>query len=158
MTGDDRTAIIRAALDRVEDPEIPITLRDLGVLREVEVGDDEVVVRMVATRMGCPAIDDMARRVRAAVHTVDADVSVQVQWGMEQWSAEDITADGRATLREAGYGLMRRRLTCPYCGSEHIRQDGVFGGSLCQTPFICRDCGSTFEAVRSALEGARREE
>lgn len=145
-----RTALDEA-LGRVEDPEVPITLRDLGVLRDVEVDGGQVTVRMVPTRLGCPALDEMARRVRETVRQVDASLDTRVEWSMESWTPQAITGNGLASLREAGYGQLRRRIRCPYCESEDVRQEGLFGGALCKTPFTCRGCGSTFDALRSAL-------
>ena len=36
-------------------------MRELGVLREVEVNDDQVLVTITPTYTGCPAMDVMRR-------------------------------------------------------------------------------------------------
>ena len=47
-------------LSTVCDPEIPVlTLQDLGVLRDIEVVNDEVKVTITPTYAGCPAMDTM---------------------------------------------------------------------------------------------------
>ena len=51
----------RHIAERVPDPELPmLTLADLGVLRDVEVGGDgTVVVSLTPTYSGCPAMAEM---------------------------------------------------------------------------------------------------
>jgi ring-1,2-phenylacetyl-CoA epoxidase subunit PaaD len=51
-------------LEEVKDPEVPVlSIRELGVLREVEVSDDGVVVVMTPTYSGCPAMHAMESEV-----------------------------------------------------------------------------------------------
>lgn len=152
MDAQERENAIRAELDLVEDPEVPITLHDLGVLRDVRVDGKNVEVTMVPTRLACPGRDEMARRVRAATHEIDPDASVNIYWDMESWEPTDITAHGCGVLREAGYSpALDNEIECPYCGSGEVEREGDFGGSLCKMPYTCGSCRSTFEAVRSAL-------
>ncbi len=60
-------AAVRALLDDVHDPEIPIlTIADLGVLRDVRIEAGRVVVVITPTYSGCPAmhaIEDDIRHV-----------------------------------------------------------------------------------------------
>src|SRR4029453_1191463 len=57
---DSRREEILAWLDEVKDPEVPVlSIRELGVLRDVQVSDDEVVVVMTPTYSGCPAMHAM---------------------------------------------------------------------------------------------------
>lgn len=148
MTLQDR---IRGALATVEDPEVPITLADLGVLREVEFTEHAVRIVLVPTRLGCPARDEMARRVRAAVHTVDPALQADVEWQITAWSPAAVSGKGLTVLPLAGYASpAQTEIGCPYCGSGEIRTEGAFGGSLCKRPYTCRACGSPFDALASA--------
>lgn len=143
------------AVRAVEDPEIPVALSDLGVVRSVDVDPEGVRVVLRPTRLGCPARDRMERDVTLAVRTVAPDVSVSVDWEMEVWSDADVSEAGRAALGEVGYAvLLGGPPRCPYCGSADTRREGAFGGALCKVPHTCRGCGSTFDALRSAA-GAR---
>ena len=61
---DARREEILAWLEEVKDPEVPVlSIRELGVLRDVEVLGDDVVVVMTPTYSGCPAM-----------HAMEADV------------------------------------------------------------------------------------
>lgn len=147
-----RTASIDAALRVVEDPEVSVTLHDLGVLRGFSVDGDTVTVALRPTRLGCPGRDRMERDVIAAVQAVDPTVAVTVNWEFMPWSEADITPAGKAALSEIGYTvLLGAPARCPYCSSDDVRPAGEFGGALCKAPYTCRRCGSTFDALRSAL-------
>ena len=50
-------AAARAALSEIADPEIPlISITELGIVREVAVAGDRVVVTLTPTYSGCPAM------------------------------------------------------------------------------------------------------
>lgn len=141
---------VRAAIGAVEDPEIPVTLVDLGVVRSVDVVGDGIRVVLRPTRLGCPARDEMARRIRAAVANVAPDVPLDLQWEAVGWNAADVTARGSKVLLQIGYSAPgAQSISCPFCNSANVRSEGPFGGSVCKVPFSCRSCGSTFDALRS---------
>lgn len=146
-----KTELIHQALNRVEDPEIAITLRDLGVLRDVEVSATCVDVRLVPTRVACPGRALMARRVREAVESVDSALETRLTWDHESWGSSDITPHGCSVLQEQGFvPESSADPVCPYCGSTNLRPEGSFGGSLCKRPFTCRNCGSTVDLLAGA--------
>ena len=144
---------IRGLVAAVEDPELPVRLSDLGVLRSVAFDGERVIVRLRATRIGCPGRHEMARRVRAAVTSVDPDRVTEIVWDNEQWSLDDVSPRGRAALAEFGHvSQAGRDMHCPYCDSVNVERVSEFGGTLCSRPFMCRGCGSPFAALVS-LEG-----
>lgn len=148
---DIKTRVIEA-LQGVEDPEIPVTLVDLGVLQDVTICEGVVVVEMLPTRLGCPGIHEMERRVREAVASVDADLVTRIDWRMQTWTPEMVSQDGKSVLEEIGYILAGgTSVECPYCGSADASPAGSFGASLCKVPYACQSCGSQFDALRSAL-------
>ena len=147
----DKIASIRHALDRVEDPEIAISLRDLGVLREVQVTDSHVQVRLVPTRVACPGRALMASRVREAVESVDSTLAVDIIWDHESWDPGDISPVGCSVLHQQGFvAESAADPVCPYCGGLELRPAGDFGGSLCKRPFTCSSCGSTVDMLAGA--------
>ena len=55
-----------AALEDLADPEIPvISLRDLGILREVRAGADGLEVVITPTYSGCPAMGQIEDDLRS---------------------------------------------------------------------------------------------
>ena len=87
----------------VIDPELPaLTLDDLGVLGDVTVEQGTVVVRLMPTYTGCPALDVMHDDIVAALREVGYDnVEVRVQL-TPAWSSDRISATGRRKLAAAG--------------------------------------------------------
>jgi ring-1,2-phenylacetyl-CoA epoxidase subunit PaaD len=160
MTGDggppsgtrpaNRDEEVSAAVSEVQDPEIDITLADLGVLRDVAVHGDTVRLSLVPTRVACPARSEMERRLRAAVADVRPTAAVSIDWADGGWRPADVSARGRRVLGDRGYVAAEQAERCPYCDSTDVTQTGAFGGSVCKIPFGCRSCGSCFDLLRSS--------
>ena len=145
---------IVAAVREVQDPEIDITLADLGVLRDVAVEGDTVRLSLVPTRVACPARSEMERRLRAAVAGVRPAAAVSIDWTDGGWQPSDVSARGLRVLNDCGYAAAEHADRCPYCASADIAQAGAFGGSVCKIPFSCRSCGSCFDLLRSSCATA----
>lgn len=92
----------RDALREVFDPEYPISLVDLGLIRGVEVEGSTAKIKLTYTCMGCPAMDmiqdDVEERL-LQLESIDA-VDIEVVW--ETWSRKDITPLGRKQLKQVG--------------------------------------------------------
>ncbi len=71
---------VRAALARVEDPEIHKPITDLDMVKNVTIGDNGTVhVEIYLTVSGCPLRDKITRDVTAAVSEVDGVRHVTVE-------------------------------------------------------------------------------
>jgi metal-sulfur cluster biosynthetic enzyme len=90
------------ALREVFDPEYPISLVDLGLIRGVEVEGSEAKIELTYTCMGCPAMDMIQDDVRDRLLEMDGidEVDIEVVW--ETWSRSDITPLGRKQLKNVG--------------------------------------------------------
>lgn len=92
----------RDALREVFDPEYPISLVDLGLIRDVEIEGSRAKIKLTYTCMGCPAMDmiqdDVEERL-LQLESIDA-VDIEVVW--ETWSRKDITPLGRKQLKQVG--------------------------------------------------------
>jgi phenylacetate-CoA oxygenase PaaJ subunit len=96
-------ADVRAALETVEDPEIPMSVVDLGLVYGVEIDGGSVVVDMTLTSLGCPAEEMLRGDVEAAVRDVEGvtEAETNLVWD-PPWTPERMTDAGRETLREFG--------------------------------------------------------
>jgi len=138
------------AVEAVEDPEIPITLKDLGVLRSVTYDDDCIFIVLRPTKVGCPGKTRMESEIRKACSIFDPSVTVEIKWENEPWNPNDVTLSGQECLAEYGITVREHeRMICPYCSSNAVSMMGDFGGSICKVPYHCDSCGSTFERLRS---------
>ncbi len=93
---------VRDALREVLDPEYPISLVDLGLIRGIEVSGSKASIKLTYTCMGCPAMDMIEDDVRERLLGMDGieEVDIEVVW--PTWSREDITPFGRKQLKDVG--------------------------------------------------------
>jgi metal-sulfur cluster biosynthetic enzyme len=91
------------ALKDVLDPELPISLVDMGLIYDIEEGDGALAVTMTFTATACPCMSliqmDISDRLMAepGIDRVD----IEVVWD-PPWSRDMLTDEGRATLRNYG--------------------------------------------------------
>jgi metal-sulfur cluster biosynthetic enzyme len=83
---------ITTALRDVLDPELGMSVVDLGLIYGVEIEDERVRVTMTLTVPGCPIHDAMAEWVRQAVMKVPGVTEVEVAITFDPpWTPERIT-------------------------------------------------------------------
>jgi len=91
---------IRRALRQVKDPEINLSVIDLGLIYDIELSDDgEVDIKMTLTSPGCPSGPEMLGDVDRVVRALDGvtDVNVELVWE-PYWTPERIDPRVRAFL------------------------------------------------------------
>ncbi len=73
---------ILAALKDVFDPEIPVSIVDLGLVYDVKIIDDWVGVKMTLTSQGCGLSTQIANNVREKVASLPgvAEADVRIVW------------------------------------------------------------------------------
>ncbi len=88
-----------AAIKKVQDPELPINIYDLGLIRKIDINDGTVHIDMTLTTPNCPVADLMPSQVFDEVSKVEDVVSVRVGLVWEpSWTVADLTARGKAAL------------------------------------------------------------
>lgn len=91
---------IREALKEVYDPEIGLSVVDLGLVRKIEEVEGEVHITMILTTPFCPLAGMIMEQARAAVEAV-VDRPVRVSMGSEQWNPSMMAEEER---RRLGFG------------------------------------------------------
>ena len=159
---DSRRDEILRWLEEVKDPEVPVlSVRELGVLRDVEVSDDGVVVVMTPTYSGCPAMHAMEAEVLSTLerHGVP-NARVRTVYS-PAWTTDWLSVEAKAKL--AAYGIappgpvdddlvpLRRRTTieCPYCRSPNTTMRSEFGSTACKAILFCNSCHQPFELFKA---------
>ncbi|MBC8310119.1 MAG: DUF59 domain-containing protein [Phycisphaerales bacterium] len=90
---------ILAAIKTIKDPELPINIYDLGLIRKLEINDGVVHIDMTLTTPNCPVADMMPTQVFEAVSMVDGVTNVKVELCWEPaWSVADLTKRGKSVL------------------------------------------------------------
>jgi metal-sulfur cluster biosynthetic enzyme len=80
-------AEIRTALERVVDPEINLSIIELGLVREIDLSLEPHVVRMLLTTPFCPYAPQIIQEVKDAVTGVTGKAT-EVEIMAEQWTPE----------------------------------------------------------------------
>ena len=160
---DSRREEILEWLEEVKDPEVPVlSVRELGVLRGVEVTDEGVVVVMTPTYSGCPAMHAMEADVLATLarHGVP-NATVRTVYS-PAWTTDWISDEAKAKL--AAYGIappgrveaddlvpLRRRtpVECPCCHSVNTIVRSEFGSTACKAILFCNGCHQPFELFKA---------
>lgn len=95
-----------SALRAVEDPELPISVVDLGLVYDMSIDGRSADIDLTLTYSGCPAKEMIIRDVERAATGVDGidDVSVSVVHS-PPWSYKRITDRGREDLKEHGMAV-----------------------------------------------------
>lgn len=88
------------ALRDVADPEIPVSVVDMGLIVDLALVDGVALVKLTFTAMGCPASEFILEDVRARLlREPDVrDVQIEVVWH-PAWT--------KARLTETGLDIMR---------------------------------------------------
>lgn len=95
-------AAVWAALAEVQDPELPVGIVDLGLVRSVRIEGGAVTVGITFTSIACPCTDVLREDVEARLRRLDGVAHVEVEEVFEAWSREDMTEDGRLALLALG--------------------------------------------------------
>jgi ring-1,2-phenylacetyl-CoA epoxidase subunit PaaD len=151
-------------LATVLDPEVPaLSLRDLGIVRDVQLHGDGLEVVLTPTYSGCPATEVIECSVIEAIDGAGlGPTRVRLQRA-PAWTTDWISEDGRRKLREYGIAppgpvaagaavpvrfIGRRaaeRIPCPHCGSDNTERLSAFGSTACKALYRCVSCREPFE-------------
>ena len=164
FTADELWAVLRTVLD----PEVPVlSVVELGIVRDVAVGDDGVTVTVTPTYSGCPAVQVIERDILQALadHGVP-DARVRTVFS-PPWTSDWIPAEARAKLKAYGIAppgpapadaddgplvqLLRRRESpaCPFCDSARTELRSEFGSTACKSIAYCESCRQPFEVFKA---------
>lgn len=111
---------LNAALDTLTDPEIPVvTLREMGILRQVRTGAaGEVEVVITPTYSGCPAMDVIADDIQAVLDDQGVNGKVVTQLS-PAWTTDWMTETARDKLRAWGIAPPQPRTgACTFAGAR----------------------------------------
>jgi len=159
-----------AALDTLADPEIPvISLREMGILRDVRAGADGLEVVITPTYSGCPAMGQIEDDVRAVLQRLGTPARVVTQLA-PAWTTDWMSEVAKDKLRAYGIAppqgacassrpgaddsvlrFVRGAATpapavpCPHCGSVHTVETSRFGSTACKALYKCLDCQEPFD-------------
>jgi metal-sulfur cluster biosynthetic enzyme len=90
------------ALQDVLDPEYPVSVVDLGLIRGVLVEGRTAKIKLTYTCMGCPAMEMIQDDVRERLRQVEGIDRVDIEVVWDEWTRRDISQRGLMQLRRVG--------------------------------------------------------
>jgi metal-sulfur cluster biosynthetic enzyme len=95
-----------SALTEVEDPEIPVSLVDMGLIVSVSHAARTAHLKITYTAMGCPAMEMIQDDIRARLlREPDVDnVDIEVVWD-PVWTHRRLSQSARETMRDLGLAV-----------------------------------------------------
>lgn len=93
---------VREALKEVLDPEYPISVVDLGLIRGVEVDGSTARIKLTYTCMGCPATDMIQDDIKERLLRMEGIEEVEIEEVWDSWSRENISKRGLIQLQKVG--------------------------------------------------------
>ncbi len=149
--------VIRA-ISKVKDPEIDsINIIDLGMLEEIKITSDEIIIHLLPTFMGCPALEIIKKNVEKALFDEGIEIKFKVEFIFHPpWTSDRISPIGCEQLKEFGiapppkqFGLNGEwHVDCPYCSSTYTTLENIFGPTACRSILYCKSCKNPFEAMK----------
>ena len=149
---------VMAALQTVKDPEIDsISIIELGMLEGLKITEGKVLIELLPTFMGCPALDIIRKNVCKALLEIERVEDVEVQFiNHPPWTSDRVTDIGRERLKEFGTAPPPRHIPetgewqadCPYCQSTYTTLENLFGPTACRSILYCKSCKNPFEAMK----------
>ena len=146
------TQQIWSLLDTIPDPEVPVlSVIDLGIVREVTISGEEIVITITPTYSGCPAVDMISMNIRMAL-LEQGYKNVQIHTVLSPaWTTDWMTEKGKEKLKEYGIAPPHAQqeatetIRCPQCGSHHTKLISQFGSTSCKALYQCMDCQEPFD-------------
>jgi ring-1,2-phenylacetyl-CoA epoxidase subunit PaaD len=147
-------------LEEIKDPEIPVlSIVDLGIVRDVSIDDQRVVVTITPTYTGCPAMDMIAASIKMEL-LARGYANVLVKFVISPaWTTDWMTEKGKQQLKEYGIAPPNPRqqvcndklfapdeaVQCPHCESWRTHRISEFGSTACKALYQCDDCKEPFD-------------
>jgi ring-1,2-phenylacetyl-CoA epoxidase subunit PaaD len=147
-------------LEEVKDPEIPvISVLELGIVRDVHLDGENVLVDITPTYSGCPANRVIEQSIISKLKSKGFDNPAIRIVHSPPWTTDWITEEGKRKLKEYGiappgeadsedwspFGNLHRVVQCPFCDSEKTKLTSEFGSTACKALYYCENCQQPFE-------------
>lgn len=157
------TSKIWSWLEEVTDPEIPVlNVVEMGIVRDVEIVDDRVVVKITPTYSGCPAMNAIELEIHKKLEEKGIKSFRVLTDYKEIWTTDWMTVNAKRKLKEYGIappdktdtnsenyliGLKNSQkvVPCPYCDSTNTELQSEFGSTACKAQYYCNNCEQPFE-------------
>mgnify|MGYP001345285452 FL=1 len=150
---------IKKVISEIPDPEIPvISIKELGVLRNIFYEEDSLKVVITPTYSGCPAMDRFQKDIIEKLEQLKVkNYEIKMQFD-PAWTTDWISDEAKEKLRD--YGIAppthktkdknsllgnKQRIECPRCKTKETELVSQFGSTACKAMYRCTSCLEPFE-------------
>jgi metal-sulfur cluster biosynthetic enzyme len=89
---------ITEALKNVMDPELPVSIVDLGLIYDIETVDNNINIKMTLTTPGCSMGSAISRQIENTLYALGAkNVIVEILWD-PPWNPNMMSDEAKAKL------------------------------------------------------------
>lgn len=149
-------------LEEVTDPEIPVlNIVEMGIVRDVNMESDSVIVSITPTYSGCPAMNAIENEIKnKLIEKGIKHFQVRTDY-KESWTTDWMTDHAKRKLKEYGIAppmgnnddtdflknlkATQKIIPCPHCDSMETRLESEFGSTACKSQYYCNACEQPFE-------------
>lgn len=149
-------------LEEVTDPEIPVlNIVEMGIVRNVEITEGKITVRITPTYSGCPAMNAIENEINKKLSEKGFEVFEILTDYRETWTTDWMTEHAKSKLKEYGIAPPEKTdsetdfltslkgsqkiVPCPYCDSLETVLQSEFGSTACKSLYYCNGCSQPFE-------------
>ena len=147
-------------LAAIPDPEIPVlSIHDLGIVRDINEIEGQIVVTITPTYSGCPAMNQFEADIVTTLNKYGYDKVSIVTTYDPPWTTDWLSEEAKKKLQD--YGIAppeqkttdknallvddRKSVTCPQCKSTNSKMISQFGSTACKSLYQCNDCMEPFD-------------
>lgn len=143
-------------LSEIADPEIPVvSIREIGMLRDVKIDGNTCEVIITPTYTGCPAMGIIEADIKALLDSKGIPSTVKLVYN-PAWTTDWITDEAKAKMRKYGIAppehsscgnisVAEQHIACPQCNSTDTEVISRFGATACKALYKCNSCKEPFE-------------
>ena len=133
-------------LDGIPDPEIPvISVVELGVVREIELIDEKIIISITPTYSGCPAMHQMKDDIKNELKKNGLNHYELKTVLSPAWTTDWMSEKTKEKLNNYGIAPPKNEIKCPQCNSENVEIISEFGSTACKSLYKCLSCLEPFD-------------
>ena len=142
---------IAQLLEQICDPEIPVlTIEDIGILRDIQLVDNQWQIIITPTYSGCPAMNTIEAQIHLALAGSEITDYKIITRLSPAWTTDWMTETGKKKLEAYGIappnpGGTRAPMHCPLCKSPRVEMVSEFGSTACKALWKCTECLEPFD-------------
>lgn len=144
-------------LGTIPDPEIPvISIKELGMLRDVVYKNGEYVVTITPTYTACPAMGLIEDQIKEKLSSFGiSNVKINLAYS-PAWTTDWMSEEAKQKLKKYGIAPPQHsscskvfasveKLHCPHCNSSDTSIISRFSSTACKALYRCNVCKEPFE-------------